>query len=161
MPAPLPYWLITMKVIELEKSFLVPSKVSRLFVNTLAADDKYSLLKRNNSMQTIQMYLSQKQNVFSQLFFSFLKSTLNFEHFQKKLTAELMYFRNYLHRKTCLDKYLKTPVWEDPSTCRMLSGPKHWFNLNASTFTILIDHYEGKWVAKVFLSHMKILKTFC
>ena len=37
-------------------------------------------------MQTIQRHLSQKQNVFSQLFSAFSKSALNFEHFQKKMT---------------------------------------------------------------------------
>ena len=37
-------------------------------------------------MQTIQMQLSQKQNIFSQLFSAFLKFALNFEHFQKKMT---------------------------------------------------------------------------
>ena len=30
------------------------------------------------------MRLSQKQEIFSEFFFAFLKSTLNFEHFQKK-----------------------------------------------------------------------------
>ena len=75
-----------MKVTELEKSFFVSWKVLRLFVNRLTADDKYSFLSRDNSMQTIQMHLSQKQNFFSEFFSSFFKSTLNFEHFQKKLT---------------------------------------------------------------------------
>ena len=35
-------------------------------------------------MQTIQMHLSQKQNVYSQFFLAFFDSALNFEHFQKK-----------------------------------------------------------------------------
>ena len=35
-------------------------------------------------MQTIQMHLSQKQNIFSQLFLYFFESALNFQHFQKK-----------------------------------------------------------------------------
>ena len=37
-------------------------------------------------MQTIQMHLSQKQNIFSQFFSAFSESALNFEHFQKKMT---------------------------------------------------------------------------
>ena len=37
-------------------------------------------------MQTIQMHLSQKQNVFSQFFTAFFEFTLNFEYFQKKMT---------------------------------------------------------------------------
>ena len=37
-------------------------------------------------MQTIQMPLSQKQNIFPQFSSSFFKFALNFEHFQKKMT---------------------------------------------------------------------------
>ena len=37
-------------------------------------------------MQTIQMHLSQKQNIFSEFFSEFLESALNLEHFQKKMT---------------------------------------------------------------------------
>ena len=55
-----------------------------MFVNTLTADDKYSLLNRDNLTQAIQTLLSQKPKAFSEFFSSFLKSTLNFEHFQKK-----------------------------------------------------------------------------
>ena len=35
-------------------------------------------------MQTIQMHLSQKENNFSEFFFPFFQSALNFGHFQKK-----------------------------------------------------------------------------
>ena len=63
---------------------LVLSKILRLFVNTLTDDDKYSLLDRENLTQPIQMLLSQKQKTSSQFFSAFLKSTLNFTHFQKK-----------------------------------------------------------------------------
>ena len=59
-------------------------KILSLFVNTLTADDKYSLLNRDNLTQSIQTLLSQKQKTFSQIFSSFLKSTLHFEHFQEK-----------------------------------------------------------------------------
>ena len=61
-------------------------KFLRLFINRLTADDKYSLLSRDNSMQTIQMHLLEKEKNFSEYFFAFLKSTSNFEHFQKKMT---------------------------------------------------------------------------
>ena len=63
---------------------LVLCKILGLFVNTLTADDKYSLLNRDNLTQPIQILLSQKQKTFSPFLSSFLKSTLNFEHFQKK-----------------------------------------------------------------------------
>ena len=53
-----------------------------------------------------------------------------------------MYFRNYGLRKKWLDKFLKTPVSEDPSTSNMVNGPKHIRNLDDSSFTIFIDHIE-------------------
>ena len=55
-----------------------------MFVNTLTADDKYSLLIRDNLRQPIRTTLSQKHKAFSQFFLAFSKSTLNFEHFEKK-----------------------------------------------------------------------------
>ena len=47
----------------------------------MTADDKYSLLNRDKLTQPIPTQLSQKQNVFSQFFLAFSKSTLTFEHF--------------------------------------------------------------------------------
>ena len=55
-----------------------------MFVNTLTADDKYSPLNRDKLTQPIQTKLSQKQKAFSEFFRTFSKSTLNFEHFEKK-----------------------------------------------------------------------------
>ena len=55
-----------------------------MFVNTLTADDKYSLLNRHNLSQPIWTPLSQKHKAFSQFFLAFSKSTLNFEHVRKK-----------------------------------------------------------------------------
>ena len=50
----------------------------------MTADDKYSLLNRDNLRQPIPTQLSQKQKAFFQFFLAFSKSTLNFEHLQKK-----------------------------------------------------------------------------
>ena len=57
---------------------LVLCKILKLFVNTLTDDDKYSLLYRDNLMQPIEIFLSQKQKTFSEFFSTSLKSTLNF-----------------------------------------------------------------------------------
>ena len=67
-----------------KKPLLVTCKISRFFSNTLSADSKYSLLKGDNLTEPIQMQLSRKQKTFSDFFSAFLKSSLNFEHFQKK-----------------------------------------------------------------------------
>ena len=71
---------------ELQKSLLETWKLFSRFLNTLTADDKYSLISRDNWMETIQMHFSQKEKIFSEFFFAFFESALNFEHFQKKMT---------------------------------------------------------------------------
>ena len=53
----------------------------------MTADEKYSLLNRDNLTQPIRTKLSQKQKAFSEFFLEFSKSTLNFEYFQKKQTT--------------------------------------------------------------------------
>ena len=55
-----------------------------MFVNTLTADDKYSLLNRDNLTQQNRTQLSQKQKAFSEFFLAFSKYTLNFEDFEKR-----------------------------------------------------------------------------
>ena len=131
-----------------KKSLVVTFKLLRLFVNTLTADDKHSFLSRDNSIQTIQMHLSQKQKTFSEFFFAFLKSTSNCGNFRKKMTLIAYKFLNLRTRRMCLDKCLKSPVWDDPLKGNMVNGPKHWFKLNGSFFTLSVDHWERKWVRK-------------
>ena len=55
-----------------------------MFVNTLTAEDKYSLLNRHNLTQPIRTPLSQKHTAFDEFFLASSESTLNFEHIQKK-----------------------------------------------------------------------------
>ena len=86
MRALLPARVITVKGIELQKSLLDSWKFFRPFLNTLTADDRYSLISKNKWMQTIQMHLSQKPKIFSELFWAFFEFVLNLEHFQKKMT---------------------------------------------------------------------------
>ena len=58
--------------------------ILRLFVKTLTVDEKHYLLKRDSLRQIIRMQLSKKQKTFSEIFFAFLKSVLNFKYFPKK-----------------------------------------------------------------------------
>ena len=77
------YWSLW-KQLTCKKSLLVICNISRLFPNTLSGVGKYSLFNRDNLTQPIEMQLSRKQKTFSEFFCAFLKSSLNFEHFQKK-----------------------------------------------------------------------------
>ena len=69
---------------ELEKFCLIDMKIFGLLVNTLPADEKYSVLNKENLMIPIQMQFSQKQKIFSQVLPAFLKSQINFKYFEKK-----------------------------------------------------------------------------
>ena len=98
----LPTRVISLKVIELETSLLDTWKFFTPFLNTLTANDKYSVISKDKWMQTIQMHLSKKQNIFSEFFSAFSESALNFEHFQKKMTLIADVFRKLLATKDVL-----------------------------------------------------------
>ena len=66
---------------ELQKSLLETWKFFSRIFNTFTADDKYSVISRDNWMQTIQMNLSLKQKIFSEFFSPFFESALIYEHF--------------------------------------------------------------------------------
>ena len=68
----------------LKLSPLVLGEVLVMFLNTLSADRKYPIEDWENLQLQIQMQLSQKQKLFSQFFFRFLKSTSNFKRFERK-----------------------------------------------------------------------------
>ena len=68
-----------------------------MFVNTLTADDKYSLLNRDNLTQPIRTPLSKKHKAFSQFFLAFSKWTLNFEHFQNKYDPRSLFISEITH----------------------------------------------------------------
>ena len=119
----------------------------------MTADEKYSLLIRGNLLQHFQMHLSQKRKIFSPFFFIFFfyifQTWIQFWKFSKKwLPSYVMYFSTWGLRKTCLDKCLKSPLSEVPSTSNMVNEPKHSWNLKHSTFTIFIDAFEEDWGCK-------------
>ena len=55
-----------------------------LVVKTLAADEKYPVLNRDNLTIPNQMQLSEKQKKIYQFLAVFLKYILNFKYFEKK-----------------------------------------------------------------------------
>ena len=67
-----------------EKSLLLARQILGLLVNTLATDEKYAVLKRDNLTIPIQIQLSQKQKTFSQFVAAFLKSSLSFRILEEK-----------------------------------------------------------------------------
>ena len=55
-----------------------------VFVNTLTANDKYSLRTRKNLQPPNELRLSEKQTIFSQFLAAYLKSTSTVSEFDKK-----------------------------------------------------------------------------
>ena len=67
-----------------KNSLLLTCKILGLLVNTLATDEKYPVLNRDNLTIPIQMQLSHKQKTFSQFFAAFSKARLNLIHSEKR-----------------------------------------------------------------------------
>ena len=67
-----------------KKSVLLTCKILGLLLNTLATDEKYPVLNRDNLRIPIQMILSKKQKSCSQFFDAFLKSRSKSRHFERK-----------------------------------------------------------------------------
>ena len=68
-----------------------------MFVKTFTADDKYSLLNRDNLTHPIRTPLSQKHKAFSPYFLPSSKCTLNFEHFQEKDDPRSLFISEITH----------------------------------------------------------------
>ena len=66
-------------------SALELGKVLGVFVNTLSADDKYSVQYCQNLQLPIQMQLSEKRRRFSEFFVPFLDCTWEFKDIEKKM----------------------------------------------------------------------------
>ena len=114
MAAPLQHLSNTLMAVVLEKSLKVIHKILRLLVNTLNPDDKHYLLNRNNLVQSIQIQLSQKENKFSEFFFAFLKSIINFKHITKKMTLIADVFWKITAPKTMVRLMSKMPCYRRP-----------------------------------------------
>ena len=105
-----------------KKSLLLTCQILGLFANILAANDKYPVLNSNKLIIPVQMQLSEKENPILTFFAAFLKSRLNSEHFEKKMSLLDFVFSKLWTPKTWLDKCLKGVVLEDPLASNMVKG---------------------------------------
>ena len=65
-------------------------------------------------MHIIQMHLSQKQKIFSELFSEFFESALNLEHFEKKMTVIAYLFLKLPTTKNVLRQMSKSSGFREP-----------------------------------------------
>ena len=78
----------------LKKFLLLTCQILGLLLDILAADENYPLLNRENLTIPIQMQLSEKRKTFCKFLAGFLKYSLKFKYFEKKIPSSL-YLRNY------------------------------------------------------------------
>ena len=78
------YWSLW-RQLSWKKSLLSICKILELFLNTLTADDKYSLLNKGKLTQSIHMHLSKKKKTFFQFVFPYLEFGLKFQHLEIKV----------------------------------------------------------------------------
>ena len=131
-----------------KKSPLLTWKILGLLLNTLAAEEKYPVLNRENLMILIQMQLSQKQKVFLNFFLPFWNLSNISNILKQKMTLIPFLFPNLRTPKTWLDQYLKSPVSEELSTSNIVHVPKHYWNLHHRIFIIFIGPCQVNWVGE-------------
>ena len=136
------YWTLW-RTFKFKKCLWVTCKILGLFVTPFTANDKYSLLNRGNFLQHFQMQLSKKRKTLSNFFLYFVKLYSILNIFKKRWPWHLMNIWIYGLRNTSLNKRLKSPTSEDPSTSDMVNEQKHNWNLSRNTFTIFINPFEG------------------
>ena len=79
---------------------LIQSTIPLFFrLNTLTANYEYSRSNTYNLPLPVQMQLSEKLETFPRFFIAFLKSALNFEHFEKKMSLMAEVFPKLLTLK--------------------------------------------------------------
>ena len=145
-----------------KKSLLVIKKFLRLFVNTLLADEKHYLLKRDNLTQPIEIELSQKQKTFFQFFFAFLKSILNFKDLPKKDDRHRSCFSGNLGSEKYDYIYVSKAVFQRTLTHRTWQMGRNivavWM---AAPWKYLLITLKVVSLEKVSFSNTQNPKTFC
>ena len=128
----------------------------------MSEDDKYFLLYKDNFLQPIQILLSLKEKTFSEFFSAFLKSTLHFEHFQKKMTLignvfpKLPSPKNVIRQMSVKSRFsglLRNKTWQ--------KGPKTveiYTTLPLPYFFIPVNIIQ---VEKIYASALQNLRTVC
>ena len=122
------------KKLSWKTSSLVGSEIFGLFFNTLAPYHMFSRQKWENFQQQVKTQLSSKQKIF--VIFKIYRKHCAF--WKKRLASQLNCFQNYWLWRMCLLEFPKSPVSEYPLTVNVLTGPKHCWNLNGSTFILVL-----------------------
>ena len=91
------YWSLW-RQFRLKKSLWVICKILALFINPLTADDKYSVLNRDNLLQHFHKKLCKKWKILSEFFKKFSKLRYNFD---------ILFLLEKVYRKILRCNYLR------------------------------------------------------
>ena len=122
-------------------------KVLKLFVNILAANDKYSLLDTHNLRQPIQIQLSQTQKGFPEFVATFLKARLNVEHPETNFILTADVFSILRTPKNMVKQIYIESTFAGSFEREHVKGD--FGNFTDTTFNIFIDPCEGSSVGKI------------
>ena len=151
------YCSITLVKIGLDNVHLSISEILGVLVNTLTADNKYSLRNMEDLPEPIQLQLFNKQNNFSQFFAAYLKSKSNFEHFEKQEFAQILcIFEMRYCERLWLVKCLKSLVSKHLAKVNRLNSLKTCTTAVRSYYLIILAKIE---LENVCLSISKILRV--
>ena len=98
---------------------LVRSELLGQFVNTLTPDYKYSLYNRENLLQQVPIQKSLKLKTFSRFLIALLKSTLNFEYFERNDQSQSLSITEIINCET--DSYLNVQKSMFHATLRQIT----------------------------------------
>ena len=115
----------TLRNFSCKKSLLVICKILRLFVNIQSSDDKHSLLTRGNLRESIQIQFSLKERTFTKFFSAISRSSINFEHFQKKMTLIAVVFLSLRTLKNVVRSMPKKSNSGYHSKSNVVNGSQH------------------------------------
>ena len=94
-----------------------------LFVNTLTADNKFSLHNSENTRNQFKSNYLTNKKIFIKYLLFFWKTNYILNIFKRRWPSYFMYFLNYRLRKTLSDKSLKSLVSGHCWTVTLLKGP--------------------------------------
>ena len=147
-------------------SLLVICEIMGHSVNTLTANDKYSLLNSENLQQPIQMQLSKERISFSEFFFPFLKFIYFFEHFEKKTMTLITYvFQKIRTAKDAVRQMSKKPRFRTLSDSQhvkwsqtlVISVRQHFYHICSSLWAKLIWKVSFLVICDILGHFVKIL----
>ena len=134
-----------------KKSLLLTCQILGLLVNTLDSDFRYPILNRETLTRSILMQLPQKENNLSQFWTEFLKSRLNFEHFEKKVDPHSFCISDTTNSENVLRKMPKKYRFRGPFDKEHGKGAQALFKSASHHFYQILWSLPSKWSWEKFL----------